>query len=851
MPNNKNTIQTVVEFIVDKTSLSKTKKAFGDIEKEKNKLRDSSKEDIRATLKIGDAYDTMGEKGVKAFQSIGAEFKKIKKLDDDLEARLKARDNQFDDISKKVGLAGDFQSNLGAVQGLTGQVGLTGVSEGIGGIGEIGVLAEEMPRLKEAITGMPDVLRASANALGGKGVGLVGAFAALGVVMALATQEASRRAAIAKTLLDAQQEYFDIIQEGTTESINAEREKAQLVLQASQQELETRRNQREQINQELEATFTPFLDGFVQLGISAGITGGEVQALDGHIAELEQSVLDNDLAVQNFDKALTSSEVAINDAVQARLESDSDLIAQTNDVIEARRFELSAMDNSLKVNEDLIKSLNQENDLKLAAIEHLKAQNEGTQVALDMIDRLTEEYNKNADSMDFLTRTALPASQALEDEANAQEKLEENVKKAEQATKDYNKALGDQERFANQAISVIERFNDRQEAFNLRQGQASEDFATKRTQATEDQNRKLQDISRSGSEKLAKLNQDREGLQQEFFKEQIDSQRAFADELASVDAQRNLDRIQAERKGARTLSELADDNNVIGFLKEQRRQDEERQTDKENDSLEDKERAKQFGQQRKDQERAFMERRRALQRQVAEEQRQLRQRIQQQQQAFAIEQQRAQQAFQLSQQRAQQALNLERRKSQEQLQLILTKAQAEANAIRGTTLQVRALQLAVQQLKSAVSGFSQGSTRTPTRSRFGADILAQREANRIAANSIRRTGGGSFGDFNRLGVAFATGGIVNSPTLGLLGERRGFNEAIIPFRPSEGIRPALQRAGMATGGNSLTINAVVGENASVSEVKNLINQAVQQSEFKMVRGVSQGITQGRFNARAG
>lgn len=90
-------------------------------------------------------------------------------------ARLDRADEQYSKLSNRVGLAGDFQSNLGALRGLADTAGLGGVGQGLGVAGEIGVLAEELPRLKTAIQNMPDVVSTAAAALGTTGAGFVGA----------------------------------------------------------------------------------------------------------------------------------------------------------------------------------------------------------------------------------------------------------------------------------------------------------------------------------------------------------------------------------------------------------------------------------------------------------------------------------------------------------------------------------------------------------------------------------------------------------------------------------------------------------------------------------------------------
>lgn len=91
-------------------------------------------------------------------------------------------------------------------------------------------------------------------------------------------------------------------------------------------------------------------------------------------------------------------------------------------------------------------------------------------------------------------------------------------------------------------------------------------------------------------------------------------------------------------------------------------------------------------------------------------------------------------------------------------------------------------------------------------------VLAAIRANASAASSSSTASGGGGGGT----VAFARGGIVTQPTVAKMGERPGVHEAIIPFRPSEGLEIALARQGLGGSRNTFHFsNISVG--AGVSE----------------------------------
>lgn len=111
---------------------------------------------------------------------------------EDLDDLTRRYNDDFDAVSRRVALAGDAQSNLGALRGLAGAAGFTGVSGGLDIAGEIIVLTEELPRLKASLAGLPAAVKAAVDAIGigtlvGGGV-LVAAIAGLGLV----AQESAR-----------------------------------------------------------------------------------------------------------------------------------------------------------------------------------------------------------------------------------------------------------------------------------------------------------------------------------------------------------------------------------------------------------------------------------------------------------------------------------------------------------------------------------------------------------------------------------------------------------------------------------------------------------------------------------
>lgn len=77
-------------------------------------------------------------------------------------------------------------------------------------------------------------------------------------------------------------------------------------------------------------------------------------------------------------------------------------------------------------------------------------------------------------------------------------------------------------------------------------------------------------------------------------------------------------------------------------------------------------------------------------------------------------------------------------------------------------------------------------------------------------------------------VANATGGIYDTPTLGMLGERPGYSDVVIPVSQSEGIEAAINRVTGSAGGRGVVYNDnrsfTVGDVASKADILDVLKQ---------------------------
>lgn len=142
--------------------------------------------------------------------------------------RVRTLADDFDEISRNVSAGGDLQSNLGAIRGLSGAAGLSGISGGLDILGEASALVEELPRLASSMAGVKDAAKSAVSVLGAGGIGLIGGIAALALVVgeSAKTFEAGKQAAL--ETLDVESRLVFLRTQGSKEDIEAAEAAARL-----------------------------------------------------------------------------------------------------------------------------------------------------------------------------------------------------------------------------------------------------------------------------------------------------------------------------------------------------------------------------------------------------------------------------------------------------------------------------------------------------------------------------------------------------------------------------------------------------------------------------------------------
>lgn len=356
-----------------------------------------------------------------------------------------------------------------------------------------------------------------------------------------------------------------------------------------------------------------------------------------------------------------------------------------------------------------------------------------------------------------LLQAAIKAREAETAELEANKKALEETTKAEEKRRDsLAKATGDYQ----DAVTSLEQFQR-----SVAEKTAERQRDAQRDSIRDDLRRQIDAAKQveAEQERLSKLNQARIKATQDIQA----TERKLQAENVKAAAEYAKQRQQAERDLADSLQEAALDNDVNAFLSAKKA------GEKELDRLDDE-----YQTQKREREAQARETTNNILRQLQEQERaELTQRANTITRSLQLEQQLARLEEQWRVQDAQRRLQLEQQASNDRLRLLQNEVIQARNIIRLLQNPVQR-QTAVNQATNAVISAFQGV-------------------------------GNAF--------SFADGGIATRPTLAIVGDKPGYAEAMIPFRPSEGIGRAAARAGL--GNVTLNLTQIIGEVASPKDIE--------------------------------
>lgn len=372
--------------------------------------------------------------------------------------------DRFDEVSKQVALAGDFQSNLGALRGLADIAGAGGVGQGVGVAGEVIALLEELPRLKEAASGLPSVIGAAASALGTSTTGLIGTLGAAGIAVAavaVASQIALQRAEearkfaerVAQEQLSAQDAYFQAIISGMTSN------------EARAQIEEIERQNEILIIQRAELAYS------IEQNRAAG---NDITKLQERYDELASTISESEVLVGRYERGIRVGSFAANDAadnaekLQGVLENLGDTFGYVVDKAEQLAAEQiraqvdvfkSQADQELRAQQmtaqqraDAIADI----ELEIETLQRLGAERQGNAAIQNYVAERTQQLSAQMSTLASVTETAADAEAEL---SRARTVIQENYDALFDATSKVAEAEGkliDARRAADKAAAESE-----------------------------------------------------------------------------------------------------------------------------------------------------------------------------------------------------------------------------------------------------------------------------------------------------------------------------------------------------------------------------------------------------------
>lgn len=458
---------------------------------------------------------------------------------DKLRSRLDAADENFDVVSRRVGLAGDVQSNLGAVRGLSDMAGLGAVGQGIGVAGEIAALTEELPRLKAAAAQLPSIIKFAYQEIGAKGAGLIGALGALAIVAALAAKSQEENRQKAEGAIAGLREYYEVLQSGTRATVAAQIAAYQAELgqlkglqEAQEEKAKTENKTFDQLQEAADFIgkgaigFDLGAQGAIKLGKEVGVFGQEAKVAEDAVSETAGQIAELEGKIKALTDALDDNQLVINEqimALEASKNKQADALAEQTE-LQRKSIEFGRAANLEQYNER-IQAIETDRKLYTELVNSLLSIQDPTEEIVGNIATYKNALLDLNEQQQALTYTALPLIEIRERETTSTEA-------AASAISNLTSALGHQEDVVKERIAQIKEQAQNELEFSRFLKNASVDSVTSRIEALQEEATAL----RSMLPELQKLAPTSEAAAKEL--------QATTDRLGEIDAE--LRRIGSE-----------------------------------------------------------------------------------------------------------------------------------------------------------------------------------------------------------------------------------------------------------------------------------------------------------------
>lgn len=668
----KRVVQTVFQYIIDKSSLdqsirtqSNIVKLLGETSKQALSVEDAAKKvnrelaemaRQRAVQQIADGFADATREGndtADALKRVAEQLSAIGASDSEIQAVTR----NLQQMRGASGGGAGVSDRFGAVSTGFGALASGAEAFGIGGegaraVGDIAGAAEQLPMLVSTIGQLGPVGLAAAVGIGA----LVGA----GKLYLDSIQSQSKALG---ELVASQERYYELLRDGTTEDARA-------ALEEAQQNLADLRAQRAEVQNELDRQFAASQEQMLgDLGARIrtavrGIGDEGFKAAGERLAELDKQIAESTGLVNRLTPALENNTFATNDLIksqEAAAEAAAELSGRINDI------QLGVLIDSATLTKDQLDARLTALDVERKAIESLI---ESGSVAGEQLDSYRERLAEIGTETGYLITQAQPLVEAREREAQAIERFSAALASGVDGAQTLSKGiLG--------FVQTASKAGDALEKSNAAITKIASDLLTKQGEALGRRDLALSEASRAAENARTEAQR----------KAQIDRQ------LAEVQHQQTLAKIQ--RDFNRAAATAISDRNVVAYLAAKQQRDDAAADEKQ----------------------AYDNRKKEIDRALQETNRQIALRLQEQQR-LAV--QRYQAELQTAQQAAVAARNLEMQKQQELLRI---QQQAIAQQVNIVSQGMRAIGQAITSVFSQTQRAVLGSAVRTLASATGNPLL--------------------------------------------------------------------------------------------------------------------------------
>lgn len=650
---NQSAAQTAGAIAETATATEKAKNKVAELNDElSNRVSKSAEEVKRIIVELGNAAEIGGRKGKKAFKELDeqaaetlrefdkiltevndlegeapAAVKKLKKEIEGLNQELKQTGKQvgalpksFDEVSKEVAAFSEVETAGRTVGGAIGVIpGLESVDRAVATLSEIPAVLEAIPRFSASIREAGTQLSTMAGGAGKAGLAVGGvaiAFTAAAIVARDIIGGLSEQTRIAESKLEGIRSAEEIIAGG---DINAILEAADI----AKQNLELAREQnildKERLANAIAASnqrddsVRGIIEG-IAFDVADAFASTPLDKLKDAEKESTAAAITAAGAQDTYTQFLASTEGQALLAARALEELNQKIFTNAKTQAEAVRFRLDQEDKGVAQ----LEAENREREKQLQVIEaEIQAINNAGKANKETVERLNEliEAGRQVQTeMRYVTDTALPAAQALENAAKAEE---ERAKAAEEATKAQEQAAEEAKAAQDKIIAdevalgqkradiVIQNLED---IANLEKAHAEE-----LVKLAEDKVKAEQKVLADLQDKLVKLREDAGRAeadavlkeQQKILDDQIKAQRQIVD-----DTQKHYQNLlDIRRKADQNEEDLAQTRDFKAIANARRNTNRQLEEAQRNFAQEQKDKAVEFVRNAEDRQRAFAQER--------------------------------------------------------------------------------------------------------------------------------------------------------------------------------------------------------------------------------------------------